>query len=86
MPVRLSQGASPLAWGFFPGGECGSQQGSLCWGTAHRDGGPARPPPGQLVPHGSGRGEHVGRDQLAGDEQVLGIAGREQAGAGGGWV
>lgn len=54
--IRLSQGASPLAWYFSPGGKRGSRQGSPCWGRAHRDGGPALPSPGQLVPTGQGEG------------------------------
>lgn len=70
--TRLSQGASPLAWYFFPGGKCGSHQGSPCWGRAHRGGGPALPSPGQTGTHGSERGELVGRGRLAGAEQVLG--------------
>lgn len=35
--IRLSQGASPLAWYFFPGVKCGAQQGAPCWERAYTE-------------------------------------------------
>lgn len=54
--IRLSQGAAPPRLVLLPRRQRWVSQGSPCWGRAHRDGGPALPSPGQLVPTGQEEG------------------------------